>query len=96
MKNEFGIRCRQTPFLYKIQLRETGNAVGKDLPDAARHLADLFATLLEYKKRRLPLSPKRQPIYKTNLTNRQQKNFCLSECKDIHLLEYLQCFYVIF
>lgn len=50
MKNEFGIRCRQTPFLYKIQLRETGNAVGKDLPDAARHLADLFATLLEYKK----------------------------------------------
>ena len=50
MKNEFGIRCRQTSFLDKIQLRETGNAVGKDLPDAARHLADLFATLLEYKK----------------------------------------------
>ncbi|MDY5318314.1 MAG: hypothetical protein SPH10_07555 [Candidatus Cryptobacteroides sp.] len=54
MKNEFGIRCRQTPFLYKIQLRETGNAVGKDLPDAvrhlpdaARHLADLFASLLQ-------------------------------------------------
>ena len=47
MKNEFGIRCRQTPFLYKIQLRETGNQVGKDLPDAARHLADLFASLLQ-------------------------------------------------
>lgn len=45
MKNEFGIRCRQTPFLYKIQLRETGNAVGKDLPDGSRRFADLLATL---------------------------------------------------
>lgn len=50
MKNEFGIRCRQTPFLDKIQLRETGNVGEKDLPDEARHLADLFASLLEYKK----------------------------------------------
>lgn len=47
MKNEFGIRCRQTSFLDKIQLRETGNAGEKDLPDEAHRLADLFATLLE-------------------------------------------------
>ena len=47
MKNEFGIRCRQTPFLDKIQLRETGNAGEKDLPDEARHLEDLFASLLQ-------------------------------------------------
>jgi hypothetical protein len=44
-------------------------------------------------RRRPPLSPKRRPVYKTNLTNRQQKRtFVCPEAKLLTFVEYAKVF----
>ena len=44
----------------------------------------VFGQFIHEDKKRPTLSPKRQPVvYKTNLTNRQQKELLSVRCKDI-------------